>query len=136
MVRLALVVLLALVAQPAQASLQTANPIRKVVTMLQAMTKKVEAEGEKEKQLYDSFMCYCKSGGGALQASIDAAETKGPRVSSDIEEAKAQKAQTEADLKRRRATAQQRTQPWQRQLTFARRRPPRLQRRSPTVMRT
>jgi cytochrome c5 len=39
----------------------TVNPIRKVVNMLQAMQKKVEAEGEKEKELFDKFMCYCKN---------------------------------------------------------------------------
>ena len=42
------------------------NPIRRVVTMLQSMQKKVEAEGEKEKTLFDKFMCYCKNGKGAL----------------------------------------------------------------------
>lgn len=43
------------------------NPIRKVVTMLQSMTKKVEAEGEKEQELYHKFMCYCKTGTGDLE---------------------------------------------------------------------
>merc|ERR1719230_233203 len=75
------------------------NPIRKVVTMLQSMHKKVKAEGEKETELYNKFMCWCKSGGAALAASIDAAETKGPRVESDLKEAKALKSQTEAALK-------------------------------------
>ena len=30
-----------------------------VVTILQDMQKEIEAEGEKEKGLYDKFMCYC-----------------------------------------------------------------------------
>ena len=30
-----------------------ANPIRKVATLMQDMQKEIEAEGEKEKQLYD-----------------------------------------------------------------------------------
>jgi hypothetical protein len=47
-----------------------ANPIRKVVTMLQAMEKKVTAEGEKETELFEKFMCYCKNGDEALAASI------------------------------------------------------------------
>jgi len=96
-------ILLALVAQPAvmQAadSRVAANPIRKVVTMLQSMTAKVKAEGDKETELYNKFMCWCKSGGGALQGSIDAAETKIPRVDSDIKEAKEEKVATEAALK-------------------------------------
>ena len=36
-----------------------ANPIRKVVTLLQDMQKELEAEGEKEEELYNKFMCYC-----------------------------------------------------------------------------
>ena len=45
-------------------TLQTeANPIRKVVTLLQDMQKEIEAEGEKEKGLYDKFMCYCTASG-------------------------------------------------------------------------
>jgi len=75
------------------------NPIRKVVTMLQAMQKKVEAEGEKEKELYEKFMCYCKTGGSDLSASISAAEAKVPAVSSDIEASEAKLAQTKEDLK-------------------------------------
>ena len=36
-----------------------ANPIRKVVTLLQDMQKELEAEGKKEEELYNKFMCYC-----------------------------------------------------------------------------
>jgi len=42
------------------------NPIRRVVTMLQMMQKKITAEGEKEKELFDKFMCYCQTGAGEL----------------------------------------------------------------------
>merc|ERR1719281_2032695 len=65
------------------------NPIRKVVTMLQMMEKKVIAEGEKEKELYEKYVCYCKSSGGALSKSIADANTKIPELQSDIEEAEA-----------------------------------------------
>merc|ERR1719350_721226 len=61
-----------------------ANPIRKVVTLLQAMQKKVTAEGVAEKELYEKFMCYCDGGKSELQASVQAAEGKVPAVSSDI----------------------------------------------------
>jgi hypothetical protein len=50
------------------------NPIRRVVTMLQNMQKKVAEEGKKEEELFDKFMCYCKNGKGALQASIETAK--------------------------------------------------------------
>jgi len=83
-----------------QATEVAANPIRKVVNMLQAMEKKVSAEGEKEKQLYEKFMCYCKNSGGTLGASIAAADTKVPQVTSDIGEGEAQLVQLKEDLKR------------------------------------
>merc|ERR1719478_2110110 len=53
------------------------------------MQRKIIAEGEKEKELYEKFMCYCKSSGGALGKSIADANTKIPEVQSDIEADKA-----------------------------------------------
>jgi len=96
-----MILILALVAAPALASSvdQQANPIRKVVNMLQAMSKKVTAEGDKEQDLFDKFMCYCKSGGATLSASISAAEAKVPAVGSDIEESEAKVKQDKEDLK-------------------------------------
>merc|ERR1719420_1516958 len=76
-----------------------ANPIRKVVTMLQSMQKKVTAEGETEQKLFDKFMCYCKNGDEALAKSISAAEAKVPAVTSDIEEGEATVKQLKEDLK-------------------------------------
>jgi len=84
----------------AQTDASNANPIRKVVTMLQSMQKKVEAEGEKEKELYDKFMCYCKNAGSSLGASVSAAESKIPDVGANIDAGIAQKAQLEEDLKK------------------------------------
>merc|ERR1719161_1630472 len=63
-----------------------ANPIRKVVNMLQMMSKKITAEGKKEDELFDKFMCYCKTGGSTLGTSIAEAEAKVPAVGSDLEE--------------------------------------------------
>jgi len=76
-----------------------ANPIRKVVQMLQSMQKKVQEEGKKEEELYEHFMCYCRSGNGGLTASISAAETKVPAVSSDIKSSEEKLVQTKSDLK-------------------------------------
>merc|ERR1719197_1172712 len=81
----------------------TVNPIRRVVTMLQMMQNKVTAEGEKEKVLFDKFMCYCQTGATELQNSIDAAETKIPQVESALKEAAASKTQLEADVKQAQA---------------------------------
>merc|ERR550537_842004 len=78
---------------------QARNPIRRVVNMLQMMAKKVAAEGAKEEELFEKFLCYCETAGGTLQKSIDDANTKIPQLESDIKEAEGQKAQLEQDLK-------------------------------------
>jgi len=80
----------------------TANPIRKVVTMLQSMQEKVAAEGKREQELFEKFSCWCSNGAGALTKSIAAAERKVPQVQSDIEEGKAKVAQLKNDLKQHR----------------------------------
>jgi septal ring factor EnvC (AmiA/AmiB activator) len=63
-----------------------ANPIRRVVTMLQMMQNKIEAEGKTAEELYDKFMCYCKTTEESLAASIEDAETRIPQLESDIKE--------------------------------------------------
>jgi len=87
----------------ASASQHQANPIRKVVTMLQNMQKKVEAEGEKEKELFEKYMCYCKNSGGDLAKSIGDAGTKMPQLEADIKEGEAKKKQLDEDLKNHQA---------------------------------
>merc|ERR1740138_1466624 len=74
------------------------NPIRKVVTMLQGMQKKVQAEGEKEQELFDKYMCYCSTSGGDLGKSIGDADTKVPQLGADIKESEAALAQLKEDL--------------------------------------
>jgi chromosome segregation ATPase len=76
-----------------------ANPVRKVVTMLQMMVKKIEAEAVKEQELYDKFMCYCKTADETLGKSIGDADTKIPQLESDIKQAVEEKAQLQEDLK-------------------------------------
>merc|ERR1719161_1472934 len=76
-----------------------ANPIRKVVTMLQLMVKKVEAEGEAELELYEKYMCYCKTSSGALAKSIADAGVKIPELQTAIEEAEAEMKQLKEDIK-------------------------------------
>merc|ERR1719387_2743414 len=80
-----------------------ANPIRKVVTMLQMMMKKVEAEGEKEEELFEKFMCYCKNGIATLEKTIGDAEAKIPQLESSIKQAEEMKAQLEEDIKNHQA---------------------------------
>jgi len=87
-------------AESEESAAAQANPIRKVVTMLQTMQKKVEAEGEKQKELFDKFMCYCKNSGGDLATSIADAETKVSELPSAVEEAEGQLGQLKEDLKK------------------------------------
>merc|ERR1719498_2292768 len=75
-----------------------ANPIRKVVTMLQDMQKTVESEGKKEEDLFDKFMCYCSNGEGALQASIDAGNAQIEQLGAAIERGTAEKSQLDQDI--------------------------------------
>mmetsp|Transcript_80132 Transcript_80132/g.151343 ORF Transcript_80132/g.151343 Transcript_80132/m.151343 type:complete len:729 (+) Transcript_80132:96-2282(+) len=83
----------------AELQVTSANPIRKVVTMLQSMQKKITAEGEKEAALYEKFECYCKGGKGDLEASIASANIAVPQLGKDIEAKEAKLAQTKEDLK-------------------------------------
>merc|ERR1719163_2407197 len=82
-----------------QGTVLSANPVRKVVTMLQNMEKKVTAEGEKEQKLYDKFMCYCKNAGGDLSKSIADSDAKLSSLPSEIEAAEANKKQLDEELK-------------------------------------
>jgi len=75
------------------------NPIRKVVTLLQKMQKKVQEEGEREAELFEKFECYCKSGRGDLSASISAAGDKVPAVGNSIEAAEAKLVGAKSALK-------------------------------------
>jgi hypothetical protein len=94
----------------ANAAVLTANPIRRVVNMLQAMQKKCEEEGRKEEDLYEKFVCYCKTNSGELTQSIADAQTKISQLETQVTEDTAAKAQLDEELKNHksdRAEAQQ-----------------------------
>merc|ERR1719160_1861580 len=83
--------------------ISSANPMRRVITMLQMMVKKVEEEGKKETELFEKFMCYCKSGKATLGKAIADAEEKIPQLEADIKEAEAEKSQLDTDLETHKA---------------------------------
>jgi len=98
--------LLALILTPAVLAVESweratalANPIRKVVTMLQSMQAKVEEEGEKELALYEKYMCYCKTAGGDLSASIADAGSSISDLGNKIKAAEEQKVVLTEELK-------------------------------------
>merc|ERR1719473_532220 len=80
-----------------------ANPIRRVVTLIQGLQKKVEEEAVAEQKLFDEFMCYCKTGVGTLEESIAASEAKVPKVAAAIEAAEAGVKQLRGELKQHKA---------------------------------
>jgi len=82
-----------------ETQLALANPIRKVVTMLQSMQAKVQEEGEKELALYDKYMCYCKTAGGDLKASIAGAEESISELGNKIKAAEEQMVVLKEELK-------------------------------------
>jgi hypothetical protein len=68
------------------------------------MQTKVTEEGEKEQALFDKFMCYCKTAGGDLEASIKAGKAKIVSLEELLKTGKAEMEQLEADLKEHEAS--------------------------------
>jgi len=97
------IVLAALSQASASSNEAGANPIRKVVTMLQKIEAKVQKEAKTEEELFNKYMCYCKTGSNDLQLAISSSDAKIPEVESAIKEAEASKAQLESDLKAHQA---------------------------------
>merc|ERR1719498_1496623 len=100
--RVATALLISLAGQTDAVSTSTstaANPIRKVVNMLQEMQKKITTEGAKKQKMYDEYMCYCSNADGTLGKSISDAQTKIPQLKSEIQEGSATKKQLEPELK-------------------------------------
>jgi len=77
----------------------TANPIRRVVSMLQAMQKKVEQEGEEAEELFAKFECYCNKNDEKLVKSIADGEQKISDLKTAQESDAAEKKQIDEELK-------------------------------------
>jgi septal ring factor EnvC (AmiA/AmiB activator) len=77
-------------------SLVTSNPVRKVVTLLQSLQKKVQEEGERDFALFKKYTCYCKKSDSSLQLSITDATAKVPQLGSGISEAEDKNVQLKA----------------------------------------
>merc|ERR1719299_169068 len=75
-----------------------ANPIRKVVTLMQNMQKEIEAEGAKEKELFDKFMCYCSGGTDSLKKAIADANAQAEELTAKLKSEEAEKSQIAQDL--------------------------------------
>jgi chromosome segregation ATPase len=75
-----------------------ANPIRKIVTLMQNMQKEIEAEGEKEKELFDKFMCFCSANTGDLGKAEADAKAKAEEMAAKLKSETAEKSQIEQEL--------------------------------------
>jgi len=75
-----------------------ANPIRRVVSMLQKIQKKVGEEGEIETELHEKFMCSCKTGSASYTLSISDGEAKVESLASGLKSAEGQLSQLKSDL--------------------------------------
>ena len=76
-----------------------ANPIRKIVGLLQGMQAELEAEGVKEQAAYDKFMCYCDGNTGSMSDGNKANAQKSATLSSTLADLEAQKSQMDQELK-------------------------------------
>jgi len=92
------IVLLSVLIGSAAAAEAGANPIRKVVTLMQNMQKEIEAEGAKEKELFDKFMCYCSGGTDGLKKDIADANAQAEELTAKLKSEEAEKAQIAQDL--------------------------------------
>jgi predicted nucleic acid-binding Zn-ribbon protein len=75
------------------------NPIRKIIVMMENMQKEIEAEGEKEKALFDKFMCFCDNGAGDLLKTASDADAQNKAATAQLEQDSSEKAQLESDIK-------------------------------------
>jgi uncharacterized protein YoxC len=75
-----------------------ANPIRRVVNMLQGIQAKLEEEGKDAATRFEKFQCYCQGNQKKLEKSIEDAATAITHLESSVVATAAEKKQTEADL--------------------------------------
>lgn len=75
-----------------------ANPIRKVVTLMQNMQKEVENELKTEKELYEKFMCFCDGGTAEVSKAIEDGKAKVEELTAKQKEEEATKAQLEQEV--------------------------------------
>lgn len=76
-----------------------ANPIRKIVGLLQDMQKEVEAEGVKEKELYDKFMCFCSTGAEDLAKTVADSKSASESLTAKHDAMVSEKASLAQDIK-------------------------------------
>merc|ERR1719386_66096 len=74
------------------------NPIRKIVNLLKGMQKEIEAEGAKEKELFEKFMCFCDGGSGDLTKKAADAKAAIEELGAKLKAEEAEKVQIAQEL--------------------------------------
>lgn len=77
----------------------SANPIRRIVTLLQDMEKEVQAEMATEKDMYAKFECYCKHNDGKLSSAAVEARAEMEKQAAIEEQKTGEKKQLSEELK-------------------------------------
>merc|ERR1719310_938853 len=89
----------ALVTKAAVGEKTEANPMRKIIGMLQDMAKEIEREGEVEKEMYDKALCACEGGEKSLDVVIAESTAAIEEHSASLKSGTALKAQLEQEVK-------------------------------------
>jgi len=98
MARLVLSLLAVFVLSSTVAVTTEANPIRKVVNLLKEMQHEIQAEGEKEKELFEKFMCFCEGGEAGLKQSAAELTLRIDELTAQLKRETAEKEQITAEL--------------------------------------
>lgn len=80
-----------------------ANPVRRVIQMLQMLQQKADEEFASEEGLFSKAMCQCSSTIGALQKSVADATEKLPQLDSAIKGGRAEEAELKSDIAQAKA---------------------------------
>jgi len=75
------------------------NPIRRVVTLLQGMAKKITEEGKQEEELYKNFECYCRTTSQDLKTSTNEGTARITDATSKIEAGEGALVELKAQIK-------------------------------------
>merc|ERR1719395_28634 len=75
-----------------------ANPMRKIIGMLQDMAKELEREGEIEKEIFDKAICACEGGTDHLNKVIGDSAAAIEELTAKVASGNAEKAQLGQDV--------------------------------------
>merc|ERR1719389_1044137 len=82
-----------------------ANPMRRIITMLQDMQKEVEREGEAEKEIWDKALCACEGGEAELDKTIADSQASIEEWTAKTESGKAEKSQLTQEVAEHKTAA-------------------------------